>query len=63
MNPDDIVIWPDAYWCFASELSEHNHRSDDYQIVRVNTAKWQELTHFEDIDFSMNTGATTPCLF
>lgn len=29
-TPDDIIIWPDDEWCYAKDLHEMSHRSDDY---------------------------------
>jgi len=33
--PDLWAKWPDDYMCPISEVSEHNHRSDDYEVVDV----------------------------
>lgn len=29
------VIWPDNFMCELSELSQFQHRSDDYKIIEV----------------------------
>ena len=35
-NPDVICIWPDGVWCYTFELSDFNHKSDDYTRVNIN---------------------------
>jgi hypothetical protein len=42
-SPDDIILWPDDFHCFRSELSEFNDKSDDYRVVYFGTAEWNEL--------------------
>lgn len=35
-HDDDLwALWPDDYMCPLDTVSEHTHRSDDYQVVRV----------------------------
>lgn len=32
-STDDLIIWPDATWCFRYELGEYSHKSDDYYTI------------------------------
>ena len=43
MDPDDIVLWADGFWCFAAGLHEFAHRSDDYVRIEVDSPSWQAL--------------------
>ena len=29
---EDVILWPDGYWCFRFELEEHPHRSGNYKV-------------------------------
>ena len=33
---EDVIIWPDGYWCFRFELEEHQHRSVNYKVYFKN---------------------------
>jgi hypothetical protein len=33
MNPDDILVWPDGFWCFREELDPRFLRGDNYRAV------------------------------
>jgi hypothetical protein len=45
MNPDDIILWEDGFWCFREELHPRMGRSDDYRVVPQLTAEWLSLTN------------------
>ena len=40
---DDIYVWPDGTWCYAEELDEYGHMSDDYVIIYFDTADYYEF--------------------
>jgi len=33
MNPDDVLLWPDGFWCFQEELSPAFLRDDTYRVI------------------------------
>lgn len=43
MNPQDMLLWPDGFWCFREEHCETFLRADDYRIVLHLTDEWREL--------------------
>ena len=44
-SSEDIILWADGTWCFAYELEEMGHMSDDYECIPVESNKWNELTN------------------
>ncbi len=42
-NPDDILLWPDGFWCFRKEFSEGFLRQDDYRVILHHSDEW--LSH------------------
>lgn len=48
ISQDDILLWPDGSWCYRSELSEHSHKSDDYETFAFGSHAY--LIFFEDLD-------------
>ena len=43
MNSQDILIWPDGFWCFREEFSESFLRDDKYRVVETTTDEWVSL--------------------
>ena len=43
MDHEDLIIWPDDTQCFAYELHEYTHKSDDYERVSVDDPRYAEL--------------------
>jgi hypothetical protein len=43
VSSEDILLWPDGYWCFASDLDDHAHRSDDFERIPVDSPRWDEV--------------------
>jgi hypothetical protein len=43
-NPDDILLWPDAFWCFRKEFSKGFLRQDDYRVIQHNSDEWLSYT-------------------
>ena len=33
VNPEDVLLWPDGFWCFREELSPAFMREDTYRVV------------------------------
>jgi len=40
-RPDDILLWPDDFWCFRSELREEFLREDNYRVVSSHSDEWR----------------------
>lgn len=52
-HPDDIVVWPDGAWATLGEVrnGEFSHRSDDFEIVRLDdAARLKELGLPDEFD-------------
>jgi hypothetical protein len=50
---DDIAVWPDGWWATLGAVwnGQHNHRSDDYEIVHQDdVARLKELGLAEGFD-------------
>ncbi len=43
MNPDDILLWPDGFWCFREELDPRFLREDNYRVVPSGSDQEQEI--------------------
>ena len=43
MNPNDMLVWPDGFWCFREEHCDEFLRNDDYRIVAHNSEEWHAL--------------------
>jgi len=43
VSPEDILLWPDGFWCFREELSPHFLRPDDYRVVTHQSEEWSTL--------------------
>ena len=39
---EDVVLWPDGFWCYRYELPDMSHRSDDYEVIEYDTDRWAE---------------------
>jgi len=44
MPPEDLLIWPDGFWCFREELRENMLRGGDYRVVLEGSEEWIKLT-------------------
>lgn len=40
-DADDVLVWPDGFWCFRAENSAEFLRSDDFREVRRGTVEWK----------------------
>jgi len=43
MYPDNILIWPDGFWCFREELNPDFLRDDNYRVIEHNTEEWVRI--------------------
>ncbi len=43
MNPQDMMLWQDGFWCFREEHCEEFLRKDDYRIVAHSSDEWHAL--------------------
>ncbi len=44
MNPLNILLWSDGFWCFKEELCPHFLRDDDYREIVHGDAEWLHLS-------------------
>ena len=43
MYPDDILLWPDGFWCFREEYAPTFLREDNYRVVKRSSYEWRAL--------------------
>jgi hypothetical protein len=43
MNSEDILVWADGTWCYAEELEEMNHMSDDFAVLPVDSEPYNQF--------------------
>jgi hypothetical protein len=48
-SPDDIILWPDGGWIYREEAggrepAEAMSRSDDYEVIPVDSERWKRFT-------------------
>lgn len=41
---DDILLWPDDFWCFRNELCKEFLREDNYRVVLHHSDEWLSCT-------------------
>lgn len=44
MNPNDILVWSDGFWCFCEELSPSFLRDDGYRVVPAGSDEARAIT-------------------
>jgi hypothetical protein len=37
---EDILVWPDGMWYYRYEAHEAGHKSDDFDVLFVDTPEW-----------------------
>lgn len=47
---EDVIVWPDGHWCYAEELDQFSHKSDDYERIAYGTGAWKAITWNEDAE-------------
>jgi hypothetical protein len=43
-NPDDLLLWPDGFWCFREEFSEQWLRPHNFTVILRNSQDWLRIT-------------------
>jgi hypothetical protein len=43
LNPRDIFLWPDGYWCYREEFHQLPRLAYPYRLVRMGNAEWHAL--------------------
>ena len=43
MNPHDILLWPDGFWCFREELDQNFLRDDNYRVILRYSNEWVKV--------------------
>ena len=44
ISNEDILLWPDGFWCLRYEHSDHSGaRSDDYEVIPFGTPRWESV--------------------
>ncbi len=51
MYPDNILLWPDGFWCYRDELSPDFMRDEDYKVVLHHSDQWQKLLRTNSIAY------------
>ena len=41
-DSEDVILWPDGYWCFRFELEEHPLRSSNYKVYFKNNPNHEQ---------------------
>jgi len=42
--PDDILVWPDGFWCFRKEFAENVMRGSDYRVIIEGSDEWVKIS-------------------
>lgn len=40
-NQEDILRWPDGFWCYRYELPEMDHKSDDFEVITEESPEYE----------------------
>jgi hypothetical protein len=40
MDQQDILLWPDGFWCFADEYNETMLRDQSFRLIPADTPEW-----------------------
>ena len=56
MNPEDILLWPDHFWCFREELDEKFLRDNNYEVLAHFSDEWLALSAAEQFCYSLAKG-------
>jgi len=43
VNPEDILLWPDAFWCFREEYSPEMGRDAGYRVILHHSPEWSKF--------------------
>jgi hypothetical protein len=45
LDDNDILLWPDNFWCFRDELGGHFLRTQYYRLIPANCLEWMHITY------------------
>ena len=40
MNPEDIFLWPDSFWCFRVEFRPEFLRDYSFRVIMQDSEEW-----------------------
>ena len=46
MREEDILLWPDGFWCFRFELRDGFKRDYQYRVVQYQSEQWQKMSQW-----------------
>ncbi len=44
MNPDDVLLWTDGFWCFREEFGPDFLRDDSFRVLPRDSDEWHGCT-------------------
>lgn len=44
-SSEDILLWPDYFFCYRYELEEYSWKSDDYEVLCLGTLEYDNFTN------------------
>ncbi len=48
ISDEDVIVWPDGFWVFRSELPSFSHRSDDYMVIPAESPDWHNFLEAQE---------------
>ena len=57
VGQDDILLWPDGFWCFREEFNAGFMRGEDYLEVLRQSEDWVTLTRRSCMSVTPSTDA------
>jgi hypothetical protein len=49
MYPDNILLWPDGFWCFREEYDPSFLRDDNYRVIVHQSEEWLRVQRINPI--------------
>lgn len=43
MHPENILLWPDGFWCYREELRPEFLRDDSYRVIVHHSDEWEVM--------------------
>lgn len=47
-HPEDILIWPDHFYCYRYELEDYPWKSDDYEAFYFDTPDYNAFMEYTE---------------
>jgi hypothetical protein len=44
VDPLDVFVWPDSFWCYREEFDPAMLRDDNYRVIGTATEEWFIVT-------------------